>query len=75
MLVLMVTSILDGGYTNSSILHFWRFITNPAQFFERWSKSFGGWTLHRRVSQERRFPSGERGASRLIAKNERCLKN
>ena len=63
MLVLMVAGILVGGFTNITLLAIRR---QPRSLFERWSKSFGGWTPQRRAFHPDAHPKRiERGASRL----------
>jgi hypothetical protein len=69
MLVLMVTGILDGDYTNSSNLTLLATRRQPHSLFERWSNLFGGWTPHHRASHPDAHPKRiEHGASRLEAK-------
>jgi hypothetical protein len=74
MLVLMVTGILVGGFTNTTIITLLAICRQPHSLFERWSKTFEGWTPHRRASHPDAHPMRiERGASRLQAKSfSRC---
>jgi Uma2 family endonuclease len=67
MLVLMVTGILDGDYTNSSNLTLLATRRQPHSLFECWSNLFGGWTPHHRDAHPKRM---ERGDSRLEAKKD-----
>jgi hypothetical protein len=72
MLVLMVTGILVGGFTNTTNLTLLAIRRQPHALFERWSKLFGGWIPHRRASHPDAHPKRiERGASRLDAKGIR----
>jgi hypothetical protein len=72
MLVLMVAGILVGGFTNTNNLTLLALRRQPHSLFERWSKTFGGWTPQRRASHPVAHPKRiERGASRLQAKVER----
>lgn len=68
MLVLMVTDILVGGFTNAAIVTLLVIRRQPRALFERWSKTFGGLgSSPPRLSSQRSPYRVERGASRLVA--------